>query len=301
MLDEMLKGNRTVEEIVEFFRTYQMEGGLSFEPRVYHRQSRSSSRQSSLEPEEDPGDKLSLKVKTRDNATEIMNKGREKSKENNSNSAVDFNRSSKQKDNTDLHNNVTCKSSQDGHCKDTKEAEESNDGETFDDVKEKGWNNVTEKIEKSLSNLDGLVRNVETENRLVEKLSSMSERQSHESDQEFTNINMNEPSTLKTLSLAAIPSGPVELPELTQMNENKKWIGQIAQENSAARNVFDLVDADFIKRMIPFMHPKSRNHTFKYFLDKVDEVVDTVGEDKLLNSEILDLMQFRYTLRSENV
>ena len=32
------------------------------------------------------------------------------------------------------------------------------------------------------------------------------------------------------------------------------------------RNVFDIVDADFIKRMIPFMHPSSRNHTFKYFL-----------------------------------
>ena len=265
LLDEMLKGNRTVEEIVEFFRTYQMEGGLSFEPRVY-RQSRSSSRQSSVEPEEELGDKLAFRVKTRDNANDIMNQGREKSIENDSNSVVDFNGSSKQKENTDLHKNVACKPSQDGHCKDTKEAEESNDCETIDDVKEKGWNSATEKIEKSLFNLDSLVRNVETENRLVEKLSSMPARQSFESDQDSTNRNM---------------------------NEKEMLIGQIAPENSAPRNVFDLVDADFVKRMIPFMHPKSRNHTFKYFLEKVDEVVETVGEDKLLNSEILDLMQFR--------
>ena len=265
LLDEMLKGNRTVEEIVEFFRTYQMEGGLSFEPRVY-RQSRSSSRQSSVEPEEELGDKLAFRVKTRDNANDIMNQGREKSIENDSNSVVDLNGSSKQKENTDLHKNVACKPSQDGHCKDTKEAEESNDCETIDDVKEKGWNSATEKIEKSLFNLDSLVRNVETENRLVEKLSSMPARQSFESDQDSTNRNM---------------------------NEKEMLIGQIAPENSAPRNVFDLVDADFVKRMIPFMHPKSRNHTFKYFLEKVDEVVETVGEDKLLNSEILDLMQFR--------
>ena len=265
LLDEMLKGNRTVEEIVEFFRTYEMEGGLSFEPRVY-RQSRSSSRQSSVEPEEELGDKLAFRVKTRDNGNDIMNQGREKSIENDSNSVVDFNGSSKRKENTDLHKNVACKPSQDGHCKDTKEAEESNDCETIDDVKEKGWNSATEKIEKSLFNLDSLVRNVETENRLVEKLSSMPARQSFESDQDSTNRNM---------------------------NEKEMLIGQIAPENSAPRNVFDLVDADFVKRMIPFMHPKSRNHTFKYFLEKVDEVVETVGEDKLLNSEILDLMQFR--------
>ena len=59
------------------------------------------------------------------------------------------------------------------------------------------------------------------------------------------------------------------------------------------RNVFEIVDADFIKRMIPFMHPSSRNHTFKYFLEKVDEVVETVGEDKLIDEDILDIMQFR--------
>ena len=265
MLDEMLKGNRTVEEIVEFFRTYQMEGGLSFEPRVY-RQSRSSSRQSSVEPEEELGDKLFIKVKTRDNVNDFMNQGREKSIENESKSVMDLDRSSKQRENTDLLKNVACKPSQDGHCKDTKEAEESNDCETIDDEKGKGWNSATEKIEKSLFNLDSLVRNVETENRLVEKLSSMPARQSHEPDQDSTN---------------------------KSINEKKTRIDQITPENSAPRNVFDLVDADFVKRMIPFMHPKSRNHTFKYFLEKVDEVVEAVGEDKLISSEILDLMQFR--------
>ena len=105
----MLKGNKTVEEIVEFFRTYQMEGGLSFEPRVY-RQSRSSSRQSSVEPEEDLGDKLSFKVKTRDNANEILNQGRDKSNENTNNSVAG---SSEAKEITDLHKNEACKSSRD--------------------------------------------------------------------------------------------------------------------------------------------------------------------------------------------
>ena len=148
-----------MEEIVEFFRTYQMEGGLSFEPRVY-RQSRSSSRQSSVEPEEDPGDKLSFKVKTRDNTNESMNQGREKSIENNSqnNNSV---AGSKDK---------MVKSSLDGGCKDTKEFQEGNEG---DDGKDRGWNNATEKINKSLFNLDSLVRNVETENRIVEKLSKI--------------------------------------------------------------------------------------------------------------------------------
>ena len=104
----------------------------------------------------------------------------------------------------------------------------------------------------------------------VEKLSNMSFRQNNESDPDSTNLNMMEKMTDKDYT---------------------------SLENSAPRNVFDLVDADFVKRMIPFMHPKSRNHTFKYFLDKVDEVVETVGEDKLLNSEILDLMQFRCSSR----
>ena len=266
MLDEMLKGNKTVEEIVEFFRTYQMEGGLSFEPRVY-RQSRSSSRQSSVEPEEDLGDKLSFKVKTRDNANEILNQGRDKSNENTNNSVAG---SSEAKEITDLHKNEACKSSRDGDCKDTQKVQESQEGEIVDDGKDRGWNNATEKIGKSLFNLDSLVRNVETENRIVEKLTNMSSRQNHESDQDSANPNMMEMMTDKDFT---------------------------SLENSAPRNVFDLVDADFVKRMIPFMHPKSRNHTFKYFLDKVDEVVETVGEDKLLNSEILDLMQFRCTFR----
>ena len=75
-------------------------------------------------------------------------------------------------------------------------------------------------------------------------------------------------------------------------NNNKEQ----SQENCPpvkTRNVFDFVDADFVKRMIPFMHPSSKNHTFKYFLEKVDEVVKTIGKDKLIDEDILDLMQFR--------
>ena len=63
--------------------------------------------------------------------------------------------------------------------------------------------------------------------------------------------------------------------------------------NESKRNVFDIVDADFIKRMIPFMHPSRREHTFRYFFDKVHEVVESVGADKLLDDDVLDIMQFR--------
>ena len=265
----MLKGNRTVEEIVEFFRTYQMEGGFSLEPRVYRQKSGSSSRQSSVEPEpEDLGDKLSLKVKTRDIADEITsNNGREKSNEcinDNKNKSkgsqnkmpvVDLKNRS---DPRDLNKNLSSKTNQDCDSKDT-----TINAETITDTKERELN-VTEMIQQSLSNLDNMVRNVETE---IVDLSTLREGTSCESDQGVTKLNF---------------------------HENKSVNNHNTAEKSAARNVFDLVDADYIKRMIPFMHPKSRNHTFKYFLGKVDEVVETVGKDKLLNADILDIMQFRY-------
>ena len=46
------------------------------------------------------------------------------------------------------------------------------------------------------------------------------------------------------------------------------------------RNIIDLLDGDYINRMIPFMHPETKIHTFKYFIERVHEVVDNVGADK---------------------
>ena len=61
-----------------------------------------------------------------------------------------------------------------------------------------------------------------------------------------------------------------------------------------AKNILDTINADFLKRSIPFMHPKTRKHSFKFFLEKVDEVVETVDEDPgLRDDDILDIMQFR--------
>ena len=61
-----------------------------------------------------------------------------------------------------------------------------------------------------------------------------------------------------------------------------------------AKNILDTINADFLKRSIPFMHPKTRKHSFKFFLEKVDEVVETVDEDPGLgDDDILDIMQFR--------
>ena len=59
-----------------------------------------------------------------------------------------------------------------------------------------------------------------------------------------------------------------------------------------AKNILDTINADFLKRSIPFMHPKTRKHSFKFFLEKVDEVVETVDEDPGLgDDDILDIMQ----------
>ena len=41
------------------------------------------------------------------------------------------------------------------------------------------------------------------------------------------------------------------------------------------------------------MHPSRREHTFRYFFDKVHEVVESVGADKLLDDDVLDIIQFR--------
>ena len=61
-----------------------------------------------------------------------------------------------------------------------------------------------------------------------------------------------------------------------------------------AKNILNIINADFLKRSIPFMHPKTRKHSFKFFLEKVDEVVETVDEDPGLgDDDILDIMQFR--------
>ena len=51
ILDSMLKGGKTVDEIIEYFKSYSIDDGMGFEPRYYR--SNKSSRQSSIEPEDD--------------------------------------------------------------------------------------------------------------------------------------------------------------------------------------------------------------------------------------------------------
>lgn len=51
LLDNMLEGGKTIDEIIEFFKEYSVEDGRVFEPRFYR--SNRSSRQSSMEPDDD--------------------------------------------------------------------------------------------------------------------------------------------------------------------------------------------------------------------------------------------------------
>ena len=57
-----------------------------------------------------------------------------------------------------------------------------------------------------------------------------------------------------------------------------------------SRYVFDILDADYLKRTIPYMHPSSKHHTFRFFEDQVHDVVDGKG---LVEDDVLDVMQFR--------
>ena len=50
------------------------------------------------------------------------------------------------------------------------------------------------------------------------------------------------------------------------------------------------MDTDHVKRTVPYMHPDTKKHTFKFFEERVHKVVDGKG---LLENDILDVMEFR--------
>ena len=63
-----------------------------------------------------------------------------------------------------------------------------------------------------------------------------------------------------------------------------------ATGKTKSRNVFDILDSDFLKRTIHYMHPNSKQHTFQFFEDRVHDVVNGKG---LVEDDVLDVMQFR--------
>ena len=78
-------------------------------------------------------------------------------------------------------------------------------------------------------------------------------------------------------------------------NEEKHVFGENIKLNkgntkSKSRNVLDSLDVDYLKQMIPYMHPSTKKHTFQFFEDRVHDVVDNKG---LRENDILDVMQFR--------
>ena len=73
-----------------------------------------------------------------------------------------------------------------------------------------------------------------------------------------------------------------------KMSQNGLERSQIVKKKK--KNVFDILDADHVKRTVPYMHPDTKKHTFKFFEERVHEVVDGKG---LLENDILDVMEFR--------
>ena len=61
-------------------------------------------------------------------------------------------------------------------------------------------------------------------------------------------------------------------------------------EEKKGRSVFDILDADYLAKMIPYMHPDSKICTFGFFFDRVHEVCDGNG---LTEKEVVDVIQFR--------
>ena len=88
-----------------------------------------------------------------------------------------------------------------------------------------------------------------------------------------------------------VPSIQIEeTPCITSQNNSNEKDGDTESNNKKERNVFDILDADYLKRMIPYMHPSSKKHTFRFFIDRVHQVCDGKG---LIENDILDVMQFR--------
>ena len=61
-------------------------------------------------------------------------------------------------------------------------------------------------------------------------------------------------------------------------------------ETKKERSVFDILNADYLSKMIPYMHPDSQRCTFRFFFDRVHEVCDGKGRTE---KDILDVIQIR--------
>ena len=114
-----------------------------------------------------------------------------------------------------------------------------------------------------------------------------------EEDEEDENENFNQNScgndtNLPIIEITAIDTDTLKTLEKEPIVESKPI--QINLGRKKERNIFDILDADYLTRMIPYMHPDSQKCTFRFFFDRVHEVCDGKG---LGENEIIDVIQFR--------
>ena len=232
MLDNMLEGGKTIDEIIEYFKNYTVEDGRFFEPRFYR--SNRSSRQSSLEPDDDSYNSS--------NEFNLKSFPKKSSCKNNS--------SSRLLNVPDLHDgkyrNGPNISSEDDNMNSAVNGNGDINVKNRDFGPDSGYDSYNDMKDKykdlvlgneNTSEEDDLVRNIE-----------------------------------------------VDVSGRTSTDSN-------SEDEKRNRSVFDFVGADNTAKMIPYMHPDSRQHTFQYFFDKVHQVCDPIEE--LVEEDVIDVMQCR--------
>ena len=246
LLDNMLKGSSTVDEIVEYFKNYVNEDRPKFDAKAYRS---SRSRQTSVEPaaEAEKADLRNLndqlkRVDKRAKSTEPANKFSNQTKFGNVLNVP-----------TNLAKNNTMKQNNEGM--------DEHDN-ILDDIII--INDNDKKDEQDMNEIDLMSRN--------RKNGSTNVPPTLNNSKNVKSIEDSKSSEIK----------PVTVIEKDQIKKKK--------EPKKIRNVFDILDADYIKRTIPYMHPSSKKHTFRFFEDRVHDVVDGKG---LLENDVLDVMEFR--------
>ena len=240
----MLEGGKTIDEIIEYFKNYSVEDGQVFEPRFYR--SNRSSRQSSLEPDDD-----SYNSSTETNLKSVPRKRLSKN-----------NSSSRLLNVPDLHE---CKFSNGQNI--ASEDENKND---------KRLSAVNGNGDININNRDLGPDLTACESNANDNDNDMNDKYR---DLVFGNGNTSDEDNLVRNIEVDIEVGSKKSTDFNPEDEQRK------------RNVFDFVGADMTAKIIPYMHPDTRKHTFQYFFDKVHQVCDPIEE--LIEEDVIDVMQFR--------
>ena len=240
VLDSMLEGGKTIDEIFEYFKNYTVEDGLVFEPRFYR--SNRSSRQSSMEPDDD-----SYNSSTETNLKSIPKK--RLCKNNNSTSRL-----------------LNVPDLRDGKHRNIAPQDENKNDQRFSAVNANGNGDININNRDLGPDLTGY----ETD----DNYNDMNDKYS---DLVFGNGNTSEEDNL-------VRNIEVEV-------SSRKSTDSSPEDEKRKHSAFDFVGADKTAKIIPYMHPDTRKHTFQYFFEKVHQVCDPIEE--LVEEDVIDVMQCR--------